>query len=83
LNQQLLDTHSGAARHQGDVVFGRRGQCLEDERAARGIAHVDAVQGQNVDVDVQPQAGVKPLHERDRGRLAIGDARERQRARSG
>jgi hypothetical protein len=63
-----------------NLVFGRCRQSVEDGLTVFGVAHVDAIQGKNMQVNVQPQSGIEPLHERDGPGLCVGDAFEPERA---
>jgi len=76
LLEDLLHAASGAAGHVLHVGAGGCGERVERERALRSVAHVHAVEGEGVYVDVEPEGRVRPLHDGDGAGVHAGDGAE-------
>ena len=61
--EDLLDAQRGPLGNLCDLLGGGLSQGVEHERASRIFAGVDAVQSDDVDVDVEPQRRVSALND--------------------
>lgn len=65
-SQDALDASSGAPSNLGHVRARRWRQRVKDERGALRRSHVDTVEGQYMDMDVQTHCAVRSLNGCDR-----------------
>jgi hypothetical protein len=77
--ENFLDAPGGAARDLRDLGARRCWERTERELAALVITNVDAVQGEHVGMDIQPQSGISTLNGRHASRLRIDNALEPER----
>ena len=75
-SEDALDALGGAAGDVGGLGAGGCVQCVEDEGSGCVVAHVHAIEGENVEVDVEPDRAVGSLDRGHRAGVCASDTLE-------